>query len=181
MGDFLNSTNVIIGIVAGLVTIFGPIVGVLARRQTALKTIEYQPPQVQIAMRERWSVLGLIWRTWMGILLGLFFATMFTIIPGIFLSVLIGYGLPIVTHSTLDPRDAFTIAFAIAAIFGVSIGITVAVGVATPRQRIETPPYTGQTSNSISDPSNPLAGLIFARRRPAHVSMVERRQRLDLT
>lgn len=155
MGDFLNSTNVIIGIVAGLVTIFGPIVGVLKRRQTALKTVEYQPPQVQIEIRERWSVLGLIWRTWMGILFGLFFATMFTVVPGIFIFVLISYGLPAVTHVTLDARDAFTIAFTIAAIFGVSIGITVALGVAAPKRSIYTP-YTGQTSRSMSDPSNPF-------------------------
>src|SRR5690348_18411698 len=81
MGDFLNPTNVIVGIVAGLVLIFGPIVVVLKRRQTALKTIEYQRIEVQRAIRERWSVPGLIWRTWMGILFGLVFAVMFTIVP----------------------------------------------------------------------------------------------------
>jgi hypothetical protein len=148
MEDFLNSTNVIIGIVAGLVTIIGPIVGLLKRRQTALKMIDYQPLQVQMEIRERWSVLRLIWRTWMGILFGLFFAIMFTLVPGIFIYVFIINGLPYVTHVTYDVHNAFTIAFTIAAIFGVSIGISVALGIITPKQGILTP-YTGPTSRGM--------------------------------
>src|ERR1700694_1282889 len=152
MGDFLNSTNVIIGIIAGLFTIFGPILGVFKRRQNALKSIESQPPPVQIEIREQWSVLGLIWRTWMGILFGLFFATMFTVVPGIFLFMGIRYGLPHVLPVTVGTSDAFSIALAVAAIFGVSIGITVALSVAAPKRFAQ---YTGQTGRSMLDPNNP--------------------------
>ena len=152
MGDFLNSTNVIIGIVAGLFTIFGPIVGVLKRRQTALKTIEYQRPEVQIEIRERWSVLGLIWRTWMGILLGIVFAFGFTAVPDFVINGFIAGINNMQTHGFANPDFSNPVVFAICAIFGVSIGITVALGVAAPKRFAQ---YTGQPSRSMLDPNNP--------------------------
>ena len=54
--------------------------GVLKKRQTVLSASQYQPQQVQMHIQEQWSGLGLIWRTWMGILLGMVFAVMFTVI-----------------------------------------------------------------------------------------------------
>lgn len=153
IGDFLNSTNVIIGIVAGLFTIFGPIVGVFARRQSALKTIEYQPPQVQIEIRERWNVLGLIWRTWMGILLGIVFAVMFTAIPDVVINGFIAVFNDMQTHRFAGPDLSNPVVFAICAILGVSIGISVALGVAAPKRFAQ---YTGQTHRSMSDPNNPF-------------------------
>jgi hypothetical protein len=153
MGDYLNSTNVIIGIVAGLVTIFGPIVGVLNKRQTALKTIESQPPNVQIEIRERWSVLGLIWRTWMGILLGIVFAVMFTVVPDFVINGFIAGINNMQTHGFSGPDLSNPVVFAICAILGVSVGISVALGVAAPKRFAQ---YTGQTHRSMSDPNNPF-------------------------
>lgn len=152
MGDFLNSTNVIIGIVAGLFTIFGPIVGVLSRRHTALKTIEYQSPEVQIEIRERWSILGLIWRTWMGILLGTVFAVMFTAIPDFVINGIISGINTIQTHGFTTPDFSNPIVFTMCAIFGVSIGISVALAIAAPKRFAQ---YAGQSSRSMQDPNNP--------------------------
>lgn len=153
IGDFLNSTNVIIGIVAGLFTIFGPIVGVFTRRQSALKRIEYQPPQVQIEIRERWNVPALIWRTWMGILLGIVFAVMFTVIPDIVINGFIAAFNNVQTFQMTSSDLSNPVVFAICAIFGVSIGISVALGVAAPKRFAQ---YTGQTHRSMSDPNNPF-------------------------
>jgi hypothetical protein len=152
MGDFLNSTNVTIGIVAGLVLIFGPIVVVLKRRQTALKTIDYQRPEVQREIRERWSVPGIIWRTWMGILFGLVFAVMFTVVPDFVIN---GF-ITVINNMQTDgfARMDFSnpIIFAICAIFGVSIGISAALTIAAPKRFAR---YTRQTSRSMFDPNNP--------------------------
>ena len=151
MGDFLNSTNVMIAIIAGLVTIFGTIVGVLKRRQTALKTIDYQHPEVQIEIREWASVPGIIWRTWMGILFGLVFAVMFTVIPDFVIN---GF-MTVINNMQTDgfARTDFSnpIVFAICAIFGVSIGISAALTMAVPRRFAQ---YTGQSSRSMFDQSN---------------------------
>ena len=154
MSDFLNSTNVIIGIIAGLFTIFGPIIGVLKRRQTVLKTIEYQPPHVQVELRERWSIFALIWRTWMGILIGIVFAVMFTGVPYFIISIFIAVITSSQTHQFVAPNFSNPIVFAICAILGVSMGITVAVGIAAPKRGISAL-YTAPTSNSMHVPNNP--------------------------
>jgi hypothetical protein len=151
MAGFLTSTNVMIGIVAGLITIFGTIVGVLRRRQTALKTIDYQRPEVQIEIREWLSVPGIIWRTWMGILFGLVFAAMFTVVPDFVIT-----GFMTVINNMQTDRFAqmdFSnpILFAICAIFGVSIGISAALTMAAPGRFAR---YGGRTSRSMLDSSN---------------------------
>jgi hypothetical protein len=137
MGDFLNSTNTIIGIVAGLFTIFGPIVGVLRRRQTALRIAEYQPPEVQREIREQWGCLELIWKTWMSILLGLVFTVLFTAVPYLIINGFIFAFKSMQTREITPPKVSdFSnpILFAICAIFGVSIGITVALSIVAPKR-----------------------------------------------
>jgi len=138
MGDIFNTTNTIVSIVAGLVTIFGVIAGVLKKRQTALSASQYQPPQVQMQIQEKWSGLGLIWRTWMGILLGIVFAVMFTVIPDAVINGFIAGYNSIQTHGFTNPDFSNPVVFTICAIFGVSIGLTVAIGIVTGRQKLYT-------------------------------------------
>jgi hypothetical protein len=136
MGDFFNTTNTIVSIIAGLVTIFGAIAAVLKKRQTALSASQYQPLPVQIQIQEKWSGLGLIWRIWMGILLGIVFAVMFTAVPDGIINIFMAVINSMQTHGFTNPDFSNPVVFAICAIFGVSMGITVAVGVATGRQKL---------------------------------------------
>ena len=138
MGDIFNTTNTIVSIIAGLVTIFGAIAGVLKKRQTVLSTRQYQPPQVQMQIQEHWNGLELIWRTWMGILLGSVFAVMFTVIPDILVNVFIAGYNSIQTHRFTNPDFSNPVVFTLCAIFGVSMGLTVAIGIVTGHQKLYT-------------------------------------------
>jgi hypothetical protein len=138
MGDIFNTTNTIVSIIAGLVTIFGAIAGVLKKRQTVLRTSQYQPPQVQTQIKEDWSGLELIWRTWMGILLGSVFAVMFTVIPDFVINGFIAAYNGIQTHGFANLDLSNPVVFTICAIFGVSMGLTVAIGIVTGRQKLYT-------------------------------------------
>ncbi len=138
MGDIFNTTNTMVSIVAGLVTIFGAIAGVLKKRQTVLSASQYQPPQVQMQIQEKWSGLGLIWRTWMGILLGIVFAVAFTVIPDAVINGFIAGYNNIQTQGFTNPDFSNPLVFAICAIFGVSVGLTVAIGIVTGRQKLYT-------------------------------------------
>ncbi|SRR6266487_2541818 len=138
MGDFFNTTNTIISIIAGLFTILGPIVGVLKKRQSVLSANQYQQPQVQMQIQEQWNGLGLVWRTWMGILLGIVFAVMFTVIPTAIINVFIAFFISYRTSplGPVNPDFSNPVVFTICAIFGVSMGVNVAIGIATGRQKL---------------------------------------------
>jgi hypothetical protein len=139
MGDFLTTTNTIVSIIGTTITILGAIAGVLHKRRTVVRQSEQQPQPVQVAVQEQWSGIGLIWRTWLALLFGLVFAVMFTAVP-VFVINLFLYGIQQIQHPVTDattppPDFSNPVVFILCAIFGVSIGITVAVGIATGQTR----------------------------------------------
>ena len=86
----------------------------------------------------------------MGILLGSVFAFAFTMIPDIVVNAFIQSANNSLTGF---PDLSNPVIFAICAIFGVSIGITVALGIAAPKRFAQ---YQGQTRRSMFDPNNPF-------------------------
>jgi Na+/H+ antiporter NhaD/arsenite permease-like protein len=149
MGDFLTTTNTIVSIIGTTITILGAVAGVLHKRRTVVRESEQQPQPVQVAVQEQWSGIGFIWRIWLALLFGLVFAVMFTAVP-VFVINLFLYGIqqiqhPVTEATTPPPPPDFSnpVVFLLCALFGVSIGITVAVGIATGRTG-----RTGQTGQT---------------------------------
>lgn len=143
MGDILNTTNTIVSIIGTTITILVTVAGVLHKRRTVLRRSEQQPQQVQVEVQEQWSGIGLIWRIWLATLLGIVFTVMFTAVPDFVINMAIfayrEMQLPIDSPLHFSDRPDFSnpVVFIICAIFGVSVGITVAVGIATGRTTSE--------------------------------------------
>lgn len=132
MENLLTTTNTIIAIIVGCISIIGSIAGVLGKRSSALRRSEAAPVPVQVEVREKWSGFSLIWRIWVGVFAGVFGTVVCTAAADILISI----GLS-VYYSTQQidvvPDFLNPTVLIIAAIFGIMSGITGGVNAAIGR------------------------------------------------
>ena len=134
MENLLTTTNTIIAIIVGCISIIGSIAGVLGKRSSALRRSQAAPAPVQVEVQEKWSGFSLIWRIWLGVFAGVFGTVVCTAAADILISI----GLS-VYYSTqqidVQPDFVNSTVLIIAAIFGITSGITGGVNAATGRDR----------------------------------------------
>ena len=132
MENILTTTNTIIAIIVGCISIIGSIAGVLGKRNSALRRSQSAPVLVQEQIQEKWNGFSLIWRIWLGIFVGVFGTVVCTVAADLLISIGIS-----VYYSTqqinTQPDFLNSTVLIIAAIFGITSGITGGVNAATGR------------------------------------------------
>jgi hypothetical protein len=136
MGDILNTTNTIISIIVGCITIIGSIAGILGKKGAALRRSQHESPQVQAAIQEKWSGFSLIWRIWLGVFFGIIFTVIGTVVADGLINIFYALYISSTQHIVSPPDFSNSTVFIIAAIFGVSFGITGAVNAAAGREGV---------------------------------------------
>jgi hypothetical protein len=132
MENLLTTTNTIIAIIVGCISIIGSIAGVLGKRSSALRRSEAAPVPVQVEVREKWSGFSLIWRIWVGVFAGVFGTVVCTAAADILIS--IGFAVYYSTQQIdVQPDFLNPTVLIIAAIFGIMAGITGGVNAAIGR------------------------------------------------
>ena len=133
MENILTTTNTVIAIIVGCISIIGSIAGVLGKRSSALRRSQAAPAPVQVEVQEKWSGFSLIWRIWLGVFAGVFGTVVCTAAADILISI----GLSIYySMQQIDAQPDFfsSTVLIIAAIFGIMCGITGGVNAATGRE-----------------------------------------------
>jgi hypothetical protein len=131
MGDILNTTNTVIAIIVGCITIFGTIGGILTRRSSALRKSQNQPVQIQVEIEERWTGFALIWKIWLGVFMGIFGTVIATVVADGVINIFTALYINTQHATSVLPDFSSPTVFIISAIFGVMFGITMGVGAAT--------------------------------------------------
>jgi hypothetical protein len=131
MGDILNTTNTIIAIIVGCISICGTIGGILTKRRSVLQKSQGQPDQKQAEIVERWTGFALLWKIWLGIFMGIIGTVIATVVADGIINIFIAIYLNTQQHTaSAAPDFSNPTVFIIAAIFGVMFGMTMGVSAA---------------------------------------------------
>jgi hypothetical protein len=131
MGEILNTTNTVIAIITGCISIISSIAGVLGKKNSALYISQYESPRIQAQVREWWSGFSLIWRIWLGIFFSIFFTVTATVVADALINGGVAAYLSGTQHGFVEPDFSNSVVFIISAIFGMLFGVSAGVSIAT--------------------------------------------------